>query len=179
VGIAANPESEGRVSLQVNGSFEPGKQFTVTAYVDEPLESQSLTLDLPVGLTRVDGKPTQAVPPPSEMNGSIVLWKVRVVQLGEFPIKVRSSNGVIYNTQLKIEPAAKSEIIRIEPPGAEPEKSPGPSPLPAPKPKARAELERLRTELRDAREKLLRLEVVQAEFEKRTKVAVSELKDTI
>jgi hypothetical protein len=51
IGIASNPENEGRVSLQVNGSFEVGKQFTVTAYVDDPLESQSLTLDLPAGLT--------------------------------------------------------------------------------------------------------------------------------
>src|SRR5262249_48912011 len=123
--------------------------------------------------------PTQAVPPPSEMNGSIVLWKVRVDQMGDFPIKVRSSNGVIYNTQLKIEPSDKSEIIRIEPPGTEPEKSPGPSPLPAPKPKATPQVERLRTELRDVREKLLKMEVVQADFEKRTKAAVSDLKDMI
>src|SRR5262249_46237441 len=60
IGIAANPENEGRVNLHLNGSFEPGKQFTVTAYVDDALESQSLALDLPPGLTRVDGKPTQA-----------------------------------------------------------------------------------------------------------------------
>src|SRR5439155_23447299 len=99
------------------------------AYVDDPLESQSLTLDLPPGLTRVDGKPTQAVPPPSEMNGSIVLWKVRVDQLGEYPIKVRSSNGVIYNTQLKIEAAQKSEIIRIDLKATEPDEEPDPAPI--------------------------------------------------
>jgi hypothetical protein len=114
IGIASNPENEGRVSLQVNGSFEIGKQFTVTAYVNDPLESQSLTLDLPAGLTRVDGKETQAVPAASEMNSSVVLWKVRVDQVGEFPFKVRSSNGMIYNTVLKIEPSDQPVLIRVE-----------------------------------------------------------------
>jgi hypothetical protein len=108
IGIAANPESEGRVSVQLGGAFEPGKQFTLTAYVDDPLESQALTLELPPGLERVDGKATQAVPPPPEGGQSVVLWKVRVEKLGAFPIKVRSSNGVTYNTLLKIEAADKT-----------------------------------------------------------------------
>jgi hypothetical protein len=114
IGIASNPENEGRVSLQVNGSFEIGKQFTVTAYVDDPLECQSLTLDLPAGLTRVDGKETQAVPAATEMNSSVVLWKVRVDKVGEFPFKVRSSNGMIYNTVLTIEPSDQPVLIRVE-----------------------------------------------------------------
>jgi hypothetical protein len=114
IGIASNPENEGRVSLQVNGSFEIGKQFTITAYVVDPLESQSLTLDLPAGLTRVDCKETQAVPAPSEMNSSVVLWKVRVDKVGDYPFQVRSSNGVIYNTRLKIEESDKPLLIRAE-----------------------------------------------------------------
>src|SRR5207253_90413 len=58
IGIASNPENEGRVSMDVSGAFEPGKQFTITAYVADPLESQALTLELPAGLERMDGKAT-------------------------------------------------------------------------------------------------------------------------
>jgi hypothetical protein len=129
IGIASNPENEGKVSLDLNGSFELGKQFMITAYVVDPLDSQSLTLQLPEGLTRVDGRETQAVPPPAEGSPSVVLWKVRVDKLGELPFKVRSSNGVIHNTMLKIEASEKPEMIRIE---KAPEKEPQPEPMPEP-----------------------------------------------
>ncbi|HYV35452.1 MAG TPA: hypothetical protein VE988_07100 [Gemmataceae bacterium] len=114
IGIASNPESEGRVNIDLNGSFEPGKQFTITAYVDDPIDGQALTLELPAGLQRVEGKTMQAVPEASERGQSIVIWKAKVDKLGSYPIKVRSSNGVTYNTQLTIEAAAKGEVKRIE-----------------------------------------------------------------
>src|SRR6185369_14263915 len=113
IGIASNPESEGKVNVDLGGTFEPGKQFTVTAYVDDPIDGQSLTLEVPAGLQRVEGKATQAVPLASDKGQSIVVWKVKVDKLGSYPIKVRSSNGVTYNTQLTIETAAKGEMLRI------------------------------------------------------------------
>jgi hypothetical protein len=115
IGVASNPENEGRVSMHLGGSFEVGQQFVVTCYVDDPLDSQSLTLELPAGLTRVEGKAVQAVPGFSDKNASVVLWKVRVDKLGDYSVKVRSSNGMLYNTLLKIEPSATPELIRIEP----------------------------------------------------------------
>jgi hypothetical protein len=115
IGIASSPENEGRVALNLQGGFEPGKQFTITAYVDEPLECQGLTLDLPAGLTRVEGKTTQAVPAPPDDGRSVVVWKVRVDKVGNYSIKVRSTNGVTYNTMLKIEASDKAELIRVEP----------------------------------------------------------------
>jgi hypothetical protein len=115
IGIASNPEAEGRVNMQLAGDFEQGKEFTVTAYVDDPQESQSLTLELPPALERVQGKAVQTVPPPAVENGqSIVVWKVRVAKLGTYPIKIRSNTGVVFNTLLKIEKAEKAEFIRIE-----------------------------------------------------------------
>jgi hypothetical protein len=116
IGIAADIDSEGRVSLNVNGTFEPSKEFTVTAYVDDPQPSQSLTLELPAGMTAVQGKLTQGVPQSlADGEPSIVMWKVRVDKLGDFSIKVRSSTGMEYKTLVKIEKAEKAEVIRIQP----------------------------------------------------------------
>jgi hypothetical protein len=105
-GIACNPESEGRVSIDFGGSFEPNKTFTVTAYVDDPIDGQSLTLLLPPGVERVDGKDTQAVPMPGDTGQSVVLWRCRLAQPGTYPIRIRSSNGV---TQTRLVTVTKQD----------------------------------------------------------------------
>jgi hypothetical protein len=94
-GIATGVEDEGRVVVSLGGSFEPQRLFTVTAYVESPVEGQSLTLELPAGMAAVEGKPTQPVPQPLAGGLSVVLWKGRVLHGGEFPLKVRSSTGYI------------------------------------------------------------------------------------
>jgi hypothetical protein len=105
-GIASNPENEGKVSLALGGSFEPGKLFTVTAYVDEPVESQTLALDLPAGMTLIEGKARQPVPPPPPDQGtSVVVWKGRVLKTGDFALRIHSSNGVTYTRGIAITPA--------------------------------------------------------------------------
>jgi len=94
-GIASLPEAEGRVNLAFSGSFEPKKMFTVTAYVEEPFARQTLALELPAGLELIDGREIQPVPPPPAGSAtSVVTWKARVVQLGSYDIRIRSSNGV-------------------------------------------------------------------------------------
>jgi hypothetical protein len=92
--VACNPENEGKVYINFGGNFEPNKTFTVTAYVEDPVEGQALTLMLPPGLERVDGKDTQTVPQPVGDGQSVVMWRCRVRQLGTFPVRIRSSNGV-------------------------------------------------------------------------------------
>jgi hypothetical protein len=96
------------------GSFEVGKEFTITAYVDDPLESQALTLELPAGLDMVagQGKATQAVPPPDDTGHAVIVWKARVGKLGSHDIKIRSSNGIEYKTKLTIEKTAKAAATR-------------------------------------------------------------------
>jgi hypothetical protein len=101
-GIATSPENEGRVNLDLGGSFEPGKAFTVTAYVHDPVESQSLALNLPPGMELVRGKEIEPVPPPNESNSSIVQWRARVLRPGTFPLRVRSSNGVTYTKNITV-----------------------------------------------------------------------------
>jgi hypothetical protein len=99
-GIASSPESEGQVSVALGGSFEPGKLFTVTAYVTDPGATQNLTLELPAGMELVEGAATQAVPAPADDEArSLVLWKGRVRETGEHRLRVRSSTGV---TQTKV-----------------------------------------------------------------------------
>ncbi len=99
-GIAIAPESEGRFNLVLGGSFEPGKLFTVAAYVQDPAAGQALTLELPPGMERVEGKEIQPVSPAGEERAqSLVLWKARVLKTGEFPLRVRSSTGL---TQSKL-----------------------------------------------------------------------------
>jgi hypothetical protein len=101
-GIASNPESEGKVSVNFAGSFEPNKEFTITAYVDDAVEGQSLSLELPKGLERLDGKSTQPVPLGTGDGASVVLWKARVQELGTYPVVIRSSNGVTYTKTITI-----------------------------------------------------------------------------
>jgi hypothetical protein len=102
--IACNPENEGKVSISFGGSFEPNKTFTVTAYVDDPIEGQSLALQLPPGMERVDGKDIQTVPQPSGESHSVVMWRCRVREMGTFPIRIRSSNGVTQTRVVTVAP---------------------------------------------------------------------------
>jgi len=97
-GLAGSIENEGKMAVALGGSFEPGKQFTLSAFVDDPVPGQTLTLELPAGMTRLEGKEIQPVPAPGEKGSSLVLWKARVLQPGDFEVKVRSSTGV---TQVK------------------------------------------------------------------------------
>ncbi len=93
-GLASFPDREGQIKLLLGGSFEPGKTFTIQAFVEEPLPSQTLKLELPAGMQRVEGREIQPVPAPAgNLASSIVMWKGRVEKLGEFPIKIRSSTG--------------------------------------------------------------------------------------
>ncbi|HWY86395.1 MAG TPA: hypothetical protein VNX28_06710 [Gemmataceae bacterium] len=99
-GIAVPLENEGRFNLVLGGSFEPGKLFTIAAYVQDPALGQSLTLELPPGMERVEGKEIQPVAPAAEERPqSMVLWKARVLRTGRFPLRVRSSTGL---TQTKL-----------------------------------------------------------------------------
>lgn len=99
-GIATTAESEGRFVTSLNGSFDPGKSFTISAVVADPAAGQTLSLDLPAGMKRIEGKEVQPVT--ALVDGqeyATVLWKASVIEPGEHTIRIRSSTGV---TQTKI-----------------------------------------------------------------------------
>ncbi|MSQ94836.1 MAG: hypothetical protein EXR98_09810 [Gemmataceae bacterium] len=99
-GIAITAESEGRYQMSLGGSFEPGKVCTISAVIADPALGQTMTLELPKGMQRVEGREVQPVTALSEDNEySTVLWKARVVEPGQHTIRIRSSTGV---TQTKI-----------------------------------------------------------------------------
>jgi hypothetical protein len=98
-GIVPNLEGEGQVAVKLGGSFEPGKLFTVSAFVQDPAQGQTLALDLPSGMELMEGKERQPVPAYNEDGSSMVMWKGRVLNTGQFNVRVRSSTGI---TQTKI-----------------------------------------------------------------------------
>jgi hypothetical protein len=98
-GIAPHPDGEGHIAIALTGSFEPGKLFTIAAQVMDPAQGQSLTLELPAGMERVEGKERQPVPAVDEEGNTMVLWKARVLNTGLFHLRVHSSTGL---TQTKI-----------------------------------------------------------------------------
>jgi hypothetical protein len=108
-GIAPNPEAEGQVSLVLGGSFEPGKLFSLAAVVQDPAPGQTLMLELPTGMERVEGSERQPVPMHADDGNSMVLWKARVLNTGRFTVRVRSSTGT-----------TQSKIITIARPGETP-----------------------------------------------------------
>ncbi len=69
--------------------------FTISAVVADPALGQTLTLELPKGMERLEGKQVQPVAAlADDQEYSTVLWKARVVEPGEYPIRIRSSAGV-------------------------------------------------------------------------------------
>jgi len=105
-GIAYGPASEGNFNVILGGSFEPGKVFTVAAMVTDAAPGQSLTLELPDSMERVEGKRVQPVAASSDDQAqTMVLWKARVLRLGEFPIRIRSNTGVTLTKVVSISDA--------------------------------------------------------------------------
>ncbi len=96
LGSVSSSEGGGKLGLTVGGSFRPGEAFTVTAYVNDPLPRQTVTLEVPRGLTRADGEATQtvpALPPDAASRNSPVTWKVKAARPGRYTLRVKSSNG--------------------------------------------------------------------------------------
>jgi hypothetical protein len=98
LGTVAGSEGGGKLALTVGGSFVPGGEFTVTAYVSNPAPRQAVTLTLPEGFELIEGKPEQPVPPlppDAESRNSPVTWKVRAgPREGTYTLKVQSGNAV-------------------------------------------------------------------------------------
>lgn len=101
-GIASGSDGEGQVRLVLGGAFEPGKLFTVSAYIHDPAAGQHLTLELPPGMERLEGKERQPVPAVDAAGNSLVLWKARVLKTGRFPLRVHSSTGVTYTRVISV-----------------------------------------------------------------------------
>jgi hypothetical protein len=105
LGSVSSGEGGGKLALTVGGSFTPGGEFTVTAYVQNPVRGQTVTLGVPDGFT-VLGDEKQSVPPlepGASSRNSPVTWKVKAGrQTGAYTLTVRSSTGATQTQTLKI-----------------------------------------------------------------------------
>jgi hypothetical protein len=84
------------LALTVGGSFVPGGEFTLTAYVRDPKRNENLSLELPPGFTLVQGRSQAPVPPlPADRSTRVspVTWKIRAGVEGSHTLRVRSSTG--------------------------------------------------------------------------------------
>jgi hypothetical protein len=102
LGAVSSSEGGGKLGITLGGDFEPGQVFTVTTYVTNPIPGQTVELSLPEGLQNQD----QARLPVPDGKGapptSIVTWKVKVLQTGEFRIRVTSSSGISQSKTITI-----------------------------------------------------------------------------
>jgi cyclophilin family peptidyl-prolyl cis-trans isomerase len=87
-------------TLALSGSLALGKLITITAQVDFPSRGQALTLVVPPGMNCVEGKEIQPVPVTS--GPTLVLWKVRALEPGEYAVIVRSNTGIVRSQTVKV-----------------------------------------------------------------------------
>jgi predicted secreted protein len=100
----------GKLTLDLQGKFEPGETFNVIGKVTEPIANQTLTLHLPAGLEKTGGADMQTVPaPPAGSKDSIVQWQVRVKEPGKFPVRVSSSTGIAQTKTITIVQPGRSD----------------------------------------------------------------------
>ncbi|MBY0230361.1 MAG: hypothetical protein K2W96_13840, partial [Gemmataceae bacterium] len=86
--------TSGRLALTAGGSFQPGGEFTLTAYVSSPAAGQTVTVELPEGFELVAGEKTAKVPlPDAGTRLSPVTWRVKAGSAGRYSLKVSSSTG--------------------------------------------------------------------------------------
>jgi hypothetical protein len=101
LGNVAASEAGGKLALTVGGSFTPGGEFTLTAYVSNPTPGQTVTLTLPEGFERIEGsaeQPVPPLPPGAASRNSPVTWKVKAgPKEGKYTLKVQS--GKLVQTQ--------------------------------------------------------------------------------
>jgi hypothetical protein len=95
-------EGGGRLGITLSGNFEPGQLFTVTAYVNNPVAGQTLTLETPRGLEPQGPAKVEVPRPQGAQNTSVVTWNVKVIQTGEHRIRVASSTGMAQSKTITI-----------------------------------------------------------------------------
>jgi hypothetical protein len=90
---ALGTQKEGKLGLSFGGSTELGGEFSITALITNPAPGQNVSLQLPQGLTLVEGDANQVVPAVPENSArpvSTVTWKVKASKEGVHTIGIES-----------------------------------------------------------------------------------------
>jgi len=106
LGQVAGGEGGGKLALTAGGSFIPGGEISVTAYVVNPQKDQTVTLKLPEGFEFIEGDKTRRVPPAGEASRiSPVTWKIRAPRkTDEFKLEAETSNQLKQSHTITIRP---------------------------------------------------------------------------
>jgi hypothetical protein len=102
LGSVTGDSGKGTLGLTSGGELVAGKEFTLTAYVKDPVEKQEATLRLPPSLAFVGDKETKPVPRPTSGSVSTVTWHVKAARSGVFTLKLKS--GVEVEHKIMVRP---------------------------------------------------------------------------
>ena len=108
LGSVTGDTGKGTLGLSSGGELIAEKEFTLTAYVKDPVANQTVTLSLPPSLVLTDSKDTEPVP----LSGSVstVTWHVKPLKSGLFTMNLTSSTGVSLDHKVAVRP--QSEHLR-------------------------------------------------------------------
>jgi len=110
LGSVTGDAGKGTLGLTSGGELVAGKEFTLTAYVKDPVQNQTVTLGVPPSLTFVGGdKDTKPVPAASSGSVSTVTWHVKASKSGVFTLNL-SSGGVSLKHKIMVRP--EGELYR-------------------------------------------------------------------
>jgi hypothetical protein len=88
-GLNAVSSGDGQIGLTAGGSFRPGGEFTVTAYIKEPKPGQKIKLNAPSGLALLQGEFAEKDVEPAS-GFSQVSWRLTARSVGTFRATVTS-----------------------------------------------------------------------------------------
>lgn len=99
LGNVASDQGGGALAVTLaKGVFKPSESFDVTAYVNNPLPDETVTLDVPAGFSLEKTPAKQKVPPVgagAATRNSVITWRVTAAnRQGNFKLNVKSSRGV-------------------------------------------------------------------------------------
>jgi hypothetical protein len=105
LGSISGAGPQDRLALAIQGRFEVGRIMTVMAYVHNPGAGETIKLELPPGLVRIQGAEQQVVPALSKETGqgnTALTWRVRAAQSGTFAVRARLSSGPEERREIRI-----------------------------------------------------------------------------
>jgi serine/threonine protein kinase len=106
-----------QMGLTLDGDFEPGKDFTILAYVRKPKSGEKLKLVAPEGLDFVNCEGEQTIRKPINNDTSLVSWTLRADKAGIFDVTLETKyNGeTIRQTHpIYITPADSARRLTIQ-----------------------------------------------------------------
>jgi hypothetical protein len=105
LGSVTGDAGKGTLGLTSGGELVAGKEFTLTAYVKDPVQNQKISLKLPGSMTFAAGDgETKPVPAATAGSVSTVTWHVKASKSSVFTLHL-SSAGVDLKHKIMVRPA--------------------------------------------------------------------------